>query len=118
MNLELRYFNYEEFKQRFPIPEDQLQMILQKCIDDLPGQLTELEQGISTGDRGVIKNLSHALKGVALSVSGAAFAEIAHQIEAGAEKKREERTAKIRRQPNFTTSDKQFIINGSQIPFA
>ncbi|MEC7128048.1 MAG: hypothetical protein VXW67_05100 [Bacteroidota bacterium] len=60
---------------------------------------------LTKGQKEVLAGRTAAGMATRAGIIGATGMAIGGKIEADAEKKREERTAKIRRQPNFTTSD-------------
>ena len=66
---------------------------------------------LTKGQKEVLGGRTAAGMATRAGIIGATGIAIGGKIEAGAEKKREERTAKIRRQPNFTTSDNYSSYN-------
>jgi len=66
---------------------------------------------LTKGQKEVLGGRTAAGMATRAGIIGATGIAIGGKIEAGAEKKREERTSKIRRQPNFTTSDNYSSYN-------
>ena len=66
---------------------------------------------LTKGQKEVLGGRTAAGMATRAGIIGATGIAIGGKIEAGAEKKREERTAKIIRQPNFTTSDNYSSYN-------